>query len=343
MNRAIVYAGSNPKSQDQLRTNQFAMTALSLLAQDLLGQNTQVYGAPCGATGPASMSVLVGPGRIYQMAALEPTAYSSLPSDSTQILKQGVLIAPGTTLACPAPVTGGLSINYLVQGQFQENDLSAAALSYWNAANPQQPFSGAGNNGIAQPVIRAGQFIVQVKAGTAAATGSQTTPTADAGWVPMYAVTSTNGATTLTAGNIALAAAAPFAQPGQQSGQFTVTGVGFAAGATGTCLWRADGPQVTLTLPVMTGSSTSNSTSFSYTGLPAALQPNPLVFAAGSLLQTSPLAIAQDNSAFVSDAYALINTGNPGVIGFARGASGLTGWTAAGTKQANGTLVYLLY
>lgn len=321
----------------------FAMVGAGYLAQDLLGQGTQVYGAPCTATTPASMSVLVGAGRIYQMAPLEPTAWASLPADSTSILKQGILTGPGTTLACPAPITAGQSINYLVEGQYQELDLNPATLSYWNAANPQQPFSGAGNLGVAQPTIRAGQFVVQVKAGVAAATGSQVTPTVDAGFIPLYVVTSTNGATTLTAGNISVAAGAPFSLPGQQSGQFTVTGVGFAAGATGTCLWRADGPQVTLTLPAMTGSSTSNSTSFSYSGLPAALQPSPLVFAAGSLLQTSPLAIATDNSAFVSDAYALINTGNPGVIGFARGASGLTGWTAAGTKNAAGTIIYLLY
>lgn len=322
-----------------LRAGKFAMVGLGYLAQDLLGQGTRVFDAPCTATSPASMSVLVGSGRIYSMAALEPSAWSSLAADSTPILKQGILASPGATLACPAPITAGLSVNYLVQGQYQELDQSPATLNYWNANNPGAPFSGAGNNGLAQPTIRAGVFVVQVKAGTAATTGTQTTPAADAGWTPMYSVVSANGATTLTAGNISVAAGAAFALPGQQSGSFVVTGVGFTGSVTGTCQWRSNGPLVTLFLPVISG--TSNSTGFSYTGLPASLLPSALAFP-GATSQTMPLAFAQDNTAFIGDGYAAINSGAAGQIIFARnGAS--TNWTASGTKAAGGVLSYLIY
>src|SRR5262249_16354626 len=55
------------------------------------------------------------------------------------------------------------------------------------------------------------------------------------------------------------------------SGTFTATGAGFSSPPTGTATWYKIGNSVTLNLPALSG--TSNSTSFTITGLPAAIQP----------------------------------------------------------------------
>lgn len=312
------------------------MTALALFAQDILGTNTVVSGAPCTSTTVPSMSVLIGAGRIYQMSALEPTTWSSLAADTTTVLKQGILTSAGVTLACLAPTTTGFSINYLVEGQYQELDQNNVTLSYYNSSNPQQPFSGAGNNGIAQPTIRAGQFVVQTKAGVAATTGTQVTPTVDSGWVPMYIISVPFGATTLTVGNIAVSSLAPFIQ-GNQSGVLSLTGTGFSGTAPQcNCTYRVNGAIVSLGLTLLSG--TSNATTFTLTGLPPNLQPaSP---ALGLSNQFVPLALVQNNSAYINGAYAQIAAS--GVISLGITGS-LTAWTASGTKSLIGNLNYLLY
>jgi hypothetical protein len=82
-------------------------------------------------------------------------------------------------------------------------------LPYYNSANPAMPFSGLGNNGLTQNTVRKGVAVVTVKAGAAAATGSQVTPAPDAGYIGLYAVTVAFGQTTITAGNISTVATAP--------------------------------------------------------------------------------------------------------------------------------------
>lgn len=307
------------------------MAAQALLAQDLLGVGTQVFGAAVGPTTPtATLAVFVGPGRIYSMAALEPSAWSSLAADATQILKQGILDSAGATIACPVLGTSGQSVNYLIEGQYQENDINPQVLSYWNASNPQLPFSGAGNLGVAQPTIRAGQLIVRAKAGTPATTGSQTTPAADAGWTAIASVTVAFGATTITSGNITQLAGV------QPSGTFTLTGTGFSGSApTATCSYKISGGMVTLTIgPGLSG--TSNSTSFGASGLPSFLQPN-----AALPFVRLPLATTIDNSGNTGFGSASFVNGSNTIV-FDLGLVGPTGWTATGTKAAGGSFTYPL-
>jgi hypothetical protein len=71
------------------------------------------------------------------------------------------------------------------------------------------PYSGAGGNGVSQAQTRKCGVAVQVKAGTAATTGSQVTPTPDAGYIGLWVVTVANGQTTITSGNISLYPGAP--------------------------------------------------------------------------------------------------------------------------------------
>jgi hypothetical protein len=208
VDRLQVYLGQVPLETDLLNTNKFAMIGLAKLASAVLGSGPLLHNLPC--TPGTGLTVSVGAGQIYQSANIDSTAYSSLPADTAhQILKQGILFDP-VVLSCPAPGTAGKSINYLVQVGFQENDTGAVVLQYYNPSNPAVPFIGPAGAGSSNATIRSGQCVVQVKAGVAANTGSQVTPTVDSGFVAAYVVTVANGASSIVSGNVAVAAGAPF-------------------------------------------------------------------------------------------------------------------------------------
>jgi hypothetical protein len=124
--------------------------------------------------------------------------------DTTDLIIQQGIVFGNTVLNCPAPTVSGQSINYLVEAQFQQVDSNPVALLYYNSANPLQPLAGTATN-----TRRGGVCALQIKAGTAAATGTQTTPTADNGWTGLYAVTVAYGATSISSGNIATVSGAP--------------------------------------------------------------------------------------------------------------------------------------
>lgn len=210
MDRPIIYPGAIPLETDLLKASRDAMVAIATLAKDLLGTATVVGGLQCTATGPASMSVAISPGSIYSLQNLDSTAYSSLGADTThQIMKQGILL-DAVALACPAPTTAGFSIVYLIQATFQEVDANAVVLPYYNAANPAVAFSGPANSGTAQSTDRLGKVLLAAKPGMPAATGTQSAPPPDAGYVGLWYVTVANGQTSITSTSIAQATAAPF-------------------------------------------------------------------------------------------------------------------------------------
>lgn len=210
MNRQIVYAGAIPLETDLLNTNKYAMLGLAKLASSLMGGNTYVHGLACTPSSPASMVVNVAAGQIYSLQNIDGTAYSSLPADTTHsILKQGyVLDAQQFTLT--APSTAGYSINYLIQVTYSDVDGGSTVLPYYNASNPSVAWSGPNNSGTSQYTVRQGICTVSLKAGVAATTGTQITPTPDTGCTGLYVITVAQGATTVTAGNIATYANAPF-------------------------------------------------------------------------------------------------------------------------------------
>lgn len=210
MDRPIIYASQIPFETDLLSTNQNIMASLGMLIQAVLGTATTVDGLACTPTTPASLGVLVGPGSIYSQENLESTAYSSLPADTAhQIVKQGIAL-DNTSLICPAPVTTGQSVVYLVQAKYQDEDTGAEILEYYNPDDPEHPYSGPDNSGASQYTIRKGSCIVSVKAGIPATTGTQVAPAPDAGYTGLYAVTVANGQTTITSPNIQQLASAPF-------------------------------------------------------------------------------------------------------------------------------------
>lgn len=208
--RVIVWAGQIPLETDVLRSNKFAMTGIAKLAAAVLGTSaTVVNGLACVPTSPATLTVNVNPGEIYSLVSMDATAYSSVAADTThQILKSGILL-DAVNLSCPAPGTAGQSINYLIEAIYQETDTDLTTLPYYNASNPTSAWSGPNNSGTPQATTRKGTVALVAKAGAAATTGTQTTPTPDAGYTGLWVVTVANGQSTITAGNITQYAGAP--------------------------------------------------------------------------------------------------------------------------------------
>ncbi|QBP09386.1 phage tail protein [Cupriavidus metallidurans] len=234
MDRQIIYPGQIPLETDLLNTNKNTMIALSKLAAAMLGTSTVVNGLTVGPNSPAALNVVVSAGEIYALTSVDANAYSSIAADTTHlIVKQGVSLDP-TTVPCPAPSTAGFSINYLIQAAFSETDGLPVALPYYNSSNPSQAFSGPGNNGAAQNTRRYGLAVVNAKAGAAATTGTQTTPSPDAGFVGLAVVTVAFGQTTITSSNITAATNAPVIPSGgvvpaiQASGLIVGTDTGTA-------------------------------------------------------------------------------------------------------------------
>lgn len=209
MDRGLVYPGQIPLDTDVLNAQKDAYYGLGWLAEALIGTGTAVVGLGVSPTAPASLQVSVEPGAIFNLQTVDSAAYGSLGTDANQIVKQGV--APATQLlTLTPPTTTGFSTNYLVQVAFSEVDGSPVVLPYYNAANPAVAWSGPNNSGTAQNTSRQDKCVVGLKAGTPAATGSQTTPSPDAGYTGLFVVTVANGQTAITSGNIVRLASAPY-------------------------------------------------------------------------------------------------------------------------------------
>ncbi len=210
MDRNIVYPGSIPLDTDILQPNLNAMVGIAALTAATLGTNVVVDGLACTPTSPASLAVVVGPGSITQLSPVDTTAYGSLMVDvADQIVKTGINLR-ATNFTLSAPPNSGQSINYLIEAAFSEADVKPVVLPYVNAANPSQPYSGPNNAGSAQSTQRVQRVQLQLKPGVAAASGTQTTPAVDTGWVGLYVVTVNYGQGAITASSIAAMAGAPF-------------------------------------------------------------------------------------------------------------------------------------
>jgi len=216
MDRQTVYQGQIPLSTDLLNGEKFAMEGLARLCEALLGTSTVVSGLACTATAPASLSVNVGYGTIYEQVQADATPWGAMPADTTLLVKQGI-VRSTTNFAITPPGTGGQSINYLIQATYSDTDSVPVTLLYLNPSNPPasyaSPWSGPNNSGQAQNTVRAGVCVLSIKAGVPAATGTQVTPTPDANNVGIWVVTIANGQSTVTSGNITQYPGAPFITP----------------------------------------------------------------------------------------------------------------------------------
>lgn len=211
MDRSIVYAGSLPLDTDILYPQQAAMVALAGLTKMVMGTASTIDGLAVTQSAAPNMSVLVASGSITALVNLEPNAYGAINADNTnQIVKIGV--NRGTTTLGPftAPGTAGQSVNILIQAAFAEADGVPVVLPYYNASNPAVPYSGPSNSGTAQNTRRVQGVTLAAKIGTAATTGSQVTPSADSGYVPVAVVTIANGASSIVNANISVHPSAPY-------------------------------------------------------------------------------------------------------------------------------------
>lgn len=204
MDRLTVYRDQLPLETHILLSELYAFEGLGLFARDLIGDGPAVGGFDCTPTSPASMDVLVKPGRIYQLDTLVPEDWGKLlgqggvdadTASDHAVLKQG-LLRDTATFTLAAPGTAGKSIVYLLQGQFSEEDAAATSQQFWNSTNPAAPIS--------NPVSpsRLNTATVSVKAGVAADTGTETAPAVDAGHVPLWLVTVDYGQTSILIGDI---------------------------------------------------------------------------------------------------------------------------------------------
>jgi hypothetical protein len=209
MRRVTTYPGAIPLEVDVLNGQKNTMIAIGHVLQDMLGTSTLFSGLGCVPTAPAGMTVNVNPGRAYSLQATDTGAYSSLNADATPVMKQGILLA-AQNFACPAPTTAGFSINYLVQGAFQEVDGGSTVLPFYNASNPAQAYSGPNGTGTSSNTYRDNTVQLSLKAGVAATTGSQITPTPDAGFTGLWVISVPYGASTITSANISQYSGAPF-------------------------------------------------------------------------------------------------------------------------------------
>ena len=209
MDRPIVYEGQLPRTLDILQGSKSVYVGLSKMIEALIGLNASAFGLSCTPNSPANLTVLIAPGQLYQSMVIDTTAYGDISTDAHNILKQGLLLDQ-LTLNCAAPITSGYSINYLIQAKVTESDANSVVLSYFNASDINTPLSGPGGTSVSQYTLRQNLCTVSAKAGSAAATGTQTTPAPDSGYVPLYVVTVAYGQTTIISGNIVLAANNPF-------------------------------------------------------------------------------------------------------------------------------------
>ncbi len=211
MDRMIVYPGAIPLDTDLLNAQRGALKGLGFLAQACLGSAPVVDGLACVPSIPASMTIVVGPGSMTITSEIDQNPYGSLPADSTNLVKMGI-ITSSTAFTLTAPTVSGQSINYLVEASYLELDAVPVVLPYYNAANPAQGFAGANNSGGSQNTQRLETVALQLKAGAAANTGTQATPAADPGCVAIAVITVNAGQTAINASSISVPGTAPFIQ-----------------------------------------------------------------------------------------------------------------------------------
>lgn len=202
MSRIIVKPGQIPLDTDPLQSERFSHVALGRFAAAVMGIDSVVVdGLAVTQTSPASMQVNVSAGCLLVKGQVDPNDYGSLLADTRPLMRLGEL-AQDTLITLTAPGVFGQSINYLIQATFSETDDTALVRPYYNASNPAAPYSGPGGSGTTDYTVRRAACAVQAKAGAAAATGSQVTPSADVGYVPLAVVSVAYGATTISSVNI---------------------------------------------------------------------------------------------------------------------------------------------
>lgn len=212
MDRPLVYSNEGLRSKDFLYGIRGALIGLGHASLAAFGPGPCVSGLQIAATGPASLSIIIGTGSIYSQLQVDTSAYGVLGTDADFIDKQGIRTSTtaATPIAITPPVTSGQSQWYLIQAIYNDSDTTPVVLPYWNSSNPDMPLSGPSNSGTPQNTQREGLCQIALKAGVPAATGSQVPPTPDAGYVGLWLILVANGQTTITSADWRMYPNAPF-------------------------------------------------------------------------------------------------------------------------------------
>lgn len=212
MHRSQIYDQSDVRSYDHLMAWREALFATSSLVAAILGQTTTVVsGLGATATGPTSLVVNIAAGQIYQLAAVDSTAFGDLLADATQVLQQGFAPAQTVTLTTTG-LSSGKSRWALIQATFSQvddipsDDPNGGLLPFVNPSNPSgPPWSGPGNAGTTLNTRRKGVCTVSVIYGSVANTGTEVPPSASAGAVGLYLIDLAFGQTAVSNGQIKVA------------------------------------------------------------------------------------------------------------------------------------------
>lgn len=209
MDRPIVYPQEQVRSFDTIEAPKDILKATGQQVADVLGQTiTVAAGLGASQASPASLTVNIGPGSIYQQSALDPTAAGAIPVDGGTYFLQGVSWSTQTVALSTSQLAVGQSQWVLVQATFAFSDIiragdpSGGVLPFYNSANPSQPLNGQGNSGATLPTERAATLTLSLVYGAPATTGSQVPPSASANNVGLYLILLTYGQTTITTAQI---------------------------------------------------------------------------------------------------------------------------------------------
>jgi hypothetical protein len=201
MDRQIVYAGSIPLDTDLLSIQRNVQVALGVLAQLVLGSDPVVDRIECiPGIDPYSLTVL--PGSITMLSNNDSTPFGALAADPTQVMRTAILSA-NTEVILSAPPDAGHVVTWLIQARINEQDVGSVVLPYWNAANPNVPYSGPGNSGQAQATSRQLGIVVAGKSSGPQTPEAAAPPAPDPGWVGLFVVSTFFGKPGIEATDIA--------------------------------------------------------------------------------------------------------------------------------------------
>ena len=213
MKRPLIYTAELIRDYDAGSGWRDGLEGLAQACADVLGQtDALVTGLSAGPQSPASMSINISPGAMYQFIQVDPTAAGSLPASSDVEFVQATLDAVEALVLSTSGLASGQSRWALIEAQVQfidsirEGDPDGGVLGFENAGNPLgPPLEGPGGSGQTLPTVRAGTVVVQVKYGTPATTGSEVPPDPDSGWTGLYLIDLAFGQTTIILGDILVA------------------------------------------------------------------------------------------------------------------------------------------
>ncbi len=207
MTRRIRYANQLAISLFDLQDQKEAMIEQSQLALAILGSSTEIDGFYCNPSISPDLNVNLSSGTLFSYQNVDNTPFGTLPTqiaaDTTdQILKLAYQL-PKTILPFVPPTTVGFSRNDLIQISFLEVDNTPTSVPF---------YSGVGLPPVFQTVnvLRSDIAVVSVVTGIAAATGTQTTPSPTGGATGMWVITTHQGQTAITSGDIAMYPGSPF-------------------------------------------------------------------------------------------------------------------------------------